>query len=78
MRANGKKLDNTVIAFKLELIDRLENYDIKVNDLYAYEDELRAIADMPPQRRKIQFNNLVSRIRSNCKKKARGGKISNE
>lgn len=63
--------DIEIIGLKVDLLDRLEGYIIKPSELYVYEDEIRSLAKMPPQRKKSQFNKLVNKIRSNCKKKIR-------
>lgn len=64
-----KDTNDEIILLKVELLDRLEGYIIKPSELYAYEDELRDLAEISPQHRKAQFNKLVDKIRSNSKKK---------
>lgn len=63
---NGKEIDHEIVQLKLDVVDRLERYDLDYSKLRAYEDELRAIATMPSQRKKAQFNRLIEKIRSIC------------
>lgn len=78
MANTSKETDYDIVQLKLDIIDRLERYDLDYSKLRAYEDELRAIATMPPQRKKAQFNRLVEKIRSTCIKKAKEAKRAYE
>lgn len=78
MASGGKEINQEIVYLKLDIIDRLEGYEIEYSELRAYEDALRAIANMPPQRRKAQFNRLVDKIRSVCIKRAKGAKEAYE
>ena len=53
---------------RLDLIDKMEPYGIRAKDLYRFDDELRAIADLPSYEREKQLNELRDRIRSAKKK----------
>lgn len=74
MASNGKEVNQELVYLKLDILDRLERYDLDYSKLRAYEEDLRAIATMPPQQRKAQFNRLVEKIRSGCIKKAKEAK----
>lgn len=75
---NGKEIDHEIVQLKLDVVDRLERYDLDYSKLRAYEDELRAIATMPSQWKKAQFNRLIEKIRSTCIKKAKEAKKAYE
>ena len=47
--------------------------DLVIVDLYPFEDDLRALVDKPLEQREKQFNNLVDKIRTHCKKQKRVG-----
>lgn len=66
--AKGKEVNQEIQYLKLDILDRLAGYDLDLSKLRSYENDLRAIVDMPPQRRKAQFNKLLDKIRSVCKR----------
>lgn len=53
-----------LISLKLELIDRLDGYEIKPKDLIPYEKELRALLNFSSGERARRFNRLVGKVRS--------------
>lgn len=53
-----------LISLKLELIDRLDEYEIKPKDLIPYEQELRALLSFSSGERARRFNRLVDKVRS--------------
>lgn len=53
-----------LISLKLELIDRLDGYEIKPKDLIPYEQELRALLNFSSGERARRFNRLVDKVRS--------------
>lgn len=56
-----------LISLKLELIDRLDGYEIKPKDLIPYEQELRALLSFSSGERARRFNMLVQKIRDQHK-----------
>lgn len=56
---------------RLELIDRLSSYGVTVKELYPFDDEARAISEMPLKRREKAFNELCNKIRAHYKKMRR-------
>lgn len=53
-----------LISLKLELIDRLDGYEIKPKELIPYEQELRALLSFSSSERARRFNRLVDKVRS--------------
>lgn len=47
---------------KLDLLDRLSEYEITVKEIYSYEGEIRALLDYPSDERAKRFNCLVQNI----------------
>lgn len=56
-----------LISLKLELIDRLDGYEIKPKDLIPYEQELRTLLSFSSGERARRFNMLVQKIRDQHK-----------
>lgn len=60
-------LEMEIKGLKLDIVDRLEAYDVNYKELCVYDDEIRDTAGMPPKRREARLNKLISKIRSNNK-----------
>lgn len=86
---NGKEIDHEIVQLKLDVVDRLERYDLDYSKLRAYEDELRAIATMPSQQKYVQgahfmdkgftaakpsLNRLIKSFMEDCAREVEGGK----
>lgn len=58
-----------LIELRLDLIDRL-TLDITVQDIYGYEEELRALVNFPSNERGERLNQLVQKIKKQYKARA--------
>jgi hypothetical protein len=56
---------------RLDMIDRLEPYGVTSKELIPFDDELRALVDLPSKQREKQFNKLADKIRTYYKKQKR-------
>ena len=56
---------------RLDMIDRLEPYGVASKELIPFDDELRALVDLPSKQREKQFNRLADKIRTYYKKQKR-------
>lgn len=65
--------DTDLIELRLDLIDRLAPYEITVRELFPFDEDLRALTNLPSKQREKQFNALVDKIRTHYKKQKRVG-----
>ena len=61
-------LGQALKLLRLDMIDRLEPYGVTSKELIPFDDELRALVDLPSKQREKQFNRLADKIRTYYKK----------
>ena len=65
-------LDNSVMyMLKLDLIDLLSPYGITGKELYPFEDDVKAIVEMPSDKREKALRELCDRIKTHYDKRRR-------
>lgn len=64
-------LELGIKELRLDMIDRLEPYGLTTRELIPFDEELRALVDLPSKQRAKQFNKLADKIRTYYKKQKR-------
>lgn len=54
--------DIEVKELKLDILDAVEPYNVAVSALSLYEEEIKALAEIPTEERKEAFTDLIHRI----------------